>query len=146
MKHSGVDKCRINIQNRSKKISVKAGADGNHKGNCKACKVSTATVSNIMNGKGKASDATKELVLATARKMNYVPNAAAQNLKTKRTRSIGVIVEDMTIFSIPDIVDGITELCDEKSIRFFLSISRLYKKYGDKYYPKTDFYEGYMTK
>ena len=108
----------------------------------KACKVSTATVSNIMNGKGKASDATKELVLATARKMNYVPNAAAQNLKTKRTRSIGVIVEDMTIFSIPDIVDGITELCDEKKYQILLINLRLYKKYGDKYYPKTDFYEG----
>ena len=75
----------------------------------KACKVSVATVSNILNEKPGASEATRELVLRTAEKMEYTPNYVAKNLKMKNTRSIGVIVEDMTIFSVPDIVDGITE-------------------------------------
>lgn len=75
----------------------------------KACNVSIATVSNILNGKPGASEATRSLVLKTVEKMDYTPNYVAKNLKMKNTRSIGVIAEDMTIFSIPDIIDGITE-------------------------------------
>ena len=36
----------------------------------KKCNVSIATVSNIINGKGKASPATTELVLSTARELD----------------------------------------------------------------------------
>ena len=52
--------------------------------------------------------------MAKIKELNYKPNTVARNLKTKNTRTIGVIVEDMTIFSIPDIVDGITEHCEGK--------------------------------
>lgn len=51
----------------------------------------------------------------------------ARNLKTKNTRTIGVIVEDMTIFSIPDIVDGITEHCEENNYQILLINLRLFK-------------------
>lgn len=106
----------------------------------KACKVSVATVSNILNDKPGASEATRELVLKTAKKMDYMPNYVAKNLKMKNTRSIGVIVEDMTIFSIPDIVDGITEYCEEVDYQILLVNLRLYKKFDDTYYQKDDFY------
>ena len=79
----------------------------------KACGVSVATVSNILNKKPGASEATRNLVLKTAKEMNYMPNYVAKNLKARNTRSIGVIAEDMTIFSIPDIIDGITEYCEK---------------------------------
>ena len=49
----------------------------------KACKVSVATVSNILNEKPGASEATRELVLKTAEKMEYMPNYVAKNLKMK---------------------------------------------------------------
>ena len=49
-----------------------------------------------------------------------MPNYVAKNLKTKNTRSIGVIAEDMTIFSIPDIIDGITEYCEEVDYQILL--------------------------
>ena len=86
----------------------------------KACHVSVATVSNILNKKPGASEATRELVLKTAKEMDYMPNYVAKNLKTKNTRSIGVIAEDMTIFSIPDIIDGITEYCEEADYQILL--------------------------
>ena len=47
----------------------------------KACNVSISTVSNILNGKEKARQETKELVLQKAKEMNYVPNYMAKNLK-----------------------------------------------------------------
>lgn len=60
----------------------------------KACGVSVATVSNILNKKPGASEATRNLVLKTAKEMNYMPNYVAKNLKARNTRSIGVIAED----------------------------------------------------
>ena len=47
----------------------------------KECGVSVATVSNILNHKPGASDATRELVLETAKKLDYTPNYVAKNLK-----------------------------------------------------------------
>ena len=107
----------------------------------KACHVSVATVSNILNKKPGASETTRELVLKTAKEMDYMPNYVAKNLKTKNTRSIGVIAEDMTIFSIPDIIDGITEYCEEVDYQILLTNLRLYKKYQDVYYGREDYFE-----
>jgi len=106
----------------------------------KVCKVSAATVSKIINGKPGASEATKELVLRVAEEMNYTPNVVAQNLKNRSTKSIGVIAEDMTIFSIPDIIDGITEQCEEEGYHILLTNLRLFKKYNDKYYNRDDYF------
>jgi LacI family transcriptional regulator len=106
----------------------------------KACNVSVATVSNILNEKGGASSQTRELVLKMAKELNYTPNSVAINLKLKSTRSIGVIVEDMTIFSIPDIIDGITHSCEIHDYQILLVNLRLFKKYNDAYYNRTDYY------
>lgn len=107
----------------------------------KACNVSVATVSNILNNKPGASAATRRNVMAMIEKMNYTPNVVAKNLKLQKTRSIGVIAEDMTIFSIPDIIDGITEQCEKVDYQILLINLRLYKKYDDTYYNKEDYYD-----
>lgn len=107
----------------------------------KACNVSVATVSNILNGKPGASENTKKLVEKAIKELDYTPNYVAKNLKMKNTRSIGVIAEDMTIFSIPDIIDGITEHCEEVDYQILLTNLRLYKKYEDRYYNRDDYYE-----
>lgn len=107
----------------------------------KECNVSVATVSNILNHKPGASDETRRIVMAKIKELNYKPNTVARNLKTKNTRTIGVIVEDMTIFSIPDIVDGITEHCEENNYQILLINLRLFKKYNDFYYHRDDYYD-----
>lgn len=106
----------------------------------KACNVSIATVSNILNNKPGASKATRDFVLKKAKELNYTPNYVAKNLKSKNTRTIGVIAEDMTIFSIPDIIDGITRHCEEENYQILLMNLRLYQKYYDTYYHKNDYY------
>lgn len=100
----------------------------------KACGVSVATVSNIINDKGRVGDETKARVLKTIEDMNYMPNFVAKNLKTRNTRSIGVIAEDMTVFALPDIIDGITEYCEKEDYQILLVNLRLYKKFQDTYY------------
>lgn len=106
----------------------------------KKCGVSVATVSNILNGKPGASEATREMVLEIAKKMEYMPSYVAKSLKTKNTRNIGVIAEDMTIFSIPDIIDGITEYCEKVDYKILLTNLRLFKKYNDRYYNREDYF------
>ncbi|WP_099469357.1 LacI family DNA-binding transcriptional regulator [Konateibacter massiliensis] len=107
----------------------------------RACNVSVATVSNILNGKPGASEKTRKLVEKAVKELDYTPNYVAKHLKMKNTRSIGVIAEDMTIFSIPDIIDGITEHCEEEDYQILLTNLRLYKKYDDRYYNRDDYYE-----
>lgn len=106
----------------------------------KYCGISVATVSNILNNKPGASESTRKYVLEMAEKLNYTPNIVAKNLKLQKTRSIGVIAEDMTIFSIPDIIDGITEHCQRLDYQILLTNLRLFKKYNDTYYNREDYY------
>lgn len=106
----------------------------------KYCGVSVATVSNILNNKPGASESTRKYVLEMAEKLNYTPNIVAKNLKLQKTRSVGVIAEDMTIFSIPDIIDGITEHCQMLNYQILLTNLRLFKKYEDTYYNREDYY------
>ena len=89
--------------------------------------VSVATVSNIINEKGKVSEETRIRVQKVIEEMNYTPNSVAKNLKTKNSRCIGVIAEDMTVFALPDIIDGITEYCEKEDYQILLVNLRLYK-------------------
>ena len=63
----------------------------------KVCGVSPATVSKALNGYGDISTETMEMVLRTAKEMNYHPNAAARLLKTNRSYNIGVLFVDETM-------------------------------------------------
>lgn len=96
--------------------------------------VSVATVSNIINNKGRVGEDTRARVEKVIREHHYRPNSVAKNLKTKTSRSIGVIAEDMTVFVMPEIIDGITECCEENDYQILLVNLRLYKKYSDTYY------------
>ena len=100
----------------------------------KASGVSVATVSNIINEKGKVSEETRIRVQKIIEEMNYTPNSVAKNLKTKNSRCIGVIAEDMTVFALLDIIDGITEYCEKEDYQILLVNLRLYKKFEDTYY------------
>jgi len=58
--------------------------------------VSTATVSNVINGNyHKVSQETIERVQRIIKEMNYSPNAAARSLASKESKIIGLIVPNM---------------------------------------------------
>ena len=48
------------------------------------CNVSPTTVSNILNGKPKVSQETKERVLETVNRLGYRPNYIAQGLRNQK--------------------------------------------------------------
>ncbi|MDJ1121768.1 LacI family DNA-binding transcriptional regulator [Olsenella sp. YH-ols2217] len=58
--------------------------------------VSTATVSNVLNGKGRFSQATKELVESVAAEQGYVASYAAKVLREDRSRTVGILTPDVS--------------------------------------------------
>lgn len=54
--------------------------------------VSVATVSRVLNGSAKVTAATTARVLARARELDYVPNAAARTLVRQRSQLLGVVL------------------------------------------------------
>jgi LacI family transcriptional regulator len=61
-----------------------------------AAGVHPSTVSRILNGSGgRASDATRQRVIETAKRMRYRPNALARGLKTATTGALGLLVPSL---------------------------------------------------
>ncbi len=58
--------------------------------------VSTATVSRVLNNAGGYSDETKRRVLEVLEKYHYQTNVMAKGLRTRQTKSIGVVLPDLT--------------------------------------------------
>lgn len=58
--------------------------------------VSAATVSKVLNGYTDVSARTKAKVQNVAEELGYFPNAAARELVTKRSRLVGVFLQDPT--------------------------------------------------
>src|SRR3954468_24015373 len=72
----------------------------------KLCGVTPATVSRVLNGKKKfsASEAVREKIQDTARKLGYVPDLAARNLNRRNTHIIGLFASPRT-----HVAEGINE-------------------------------------
>lgn len=58
------------------------------------CGLSVAAVSKALNGKSGISPERAEFVKQTARELGYLPNAAAQILKTNRSHNVGILYEN----------------------------------------------------
>ena len=72
----------------------------------KRAKVSTATVSNVIRGTRKVSDALTQRVQAAITEMNYTPNEIARSLKLKQTRMLAMVLPDITNPFFPEIIRG----------------------------------------
>jgi LacI family repressor for deo operon, udp, cdd, tsx, nupC, and nupG len=58
----------------------------------KAADVSVATVSRVLNDPGKVSEDTRERVHAAITALGYQPNLSARNLRTQRSKVLGVVL------------------------------------------------------
>ncbi|MEA1974297.1 MAG: LacI family DNA-binding transcriptional regulator [Bacillota bacterium] len=81
----------------------------------KEAKVSTATVSKVLNRKDhRISDQTRNLVLKIAKDKNYIPNSMARSLVTKKTNTIGLILPDITNPFFPELARGAEDKANEE--------------------------------
>lgn len=99
----------------------------------KIANVSAATVSHVLNDSAKISEETRRKVLELVKELNYTPNTIAKSLKLKKTHTIGVIMEDITVFNAPEIINGINEFTEENNYNIILNNIRLYKRIGNQY-------------
>lgn len=91
------------MQDKSKRVTLKHVA--------KAVGVNVSTVSRALDPASthNVSPELAEQIRAMSRKLGYKPNAAAYTLKTNRTRTIGVVVPDLSDPVFPPIIRGIED-------------------------------------
>ncbi len=72
----------------------------------KHAQVSIATVSNVIRGTRRVSDALRERVETAIRELDYSPNEIARSLKVKQTRMLALVLPDITNPFFPEIIRG----------------------------------------
>ena len=78
-------------------------------------KVSTATVSKVLNGKDKyISEKTRQRILEIVEKEGYIPNGIAKSLKIKKTRTIGLIIPDVMNPFFAEVARGAEDTAEER--------------------------------
>lgn len=71
--------------------------------------VSTATVSRVLTGVGRARLETRERVIAAASELRYRPSGIARSLKLKTTQTLGLIVTDIENPFFPELVGAVED-------------------------------------
>lgn len=99
----------------------------------KRANVSPATVSYVLNNSAQISQETRERVLKAAQELQYQPNNLAKSLRKRKSMTIGVVAEDITVFCTPEIIDGINRYLEGKGYHIILNNLRLVKKVGNNY-------------
>ncbi|MCT8975734.1 LacI family transcriptional regulator [Clostridium sp. CX1] len=74
--------------------------------------VSIATVSRVLNDVDVVNEETKKKVLEAIDKLGYRPNIVARSLKTQRTKTIGIIIPDISSQIYPEIVRGAEDVAN----------------------------------
>lgn len=74
--------------------------------------VSIATVSRVLNGVDVVNDDTKKKVNNAIKKLGYRPNIVARSLKTQKTKTIGIIIPDISSQFYPEVVRGAEDVAN----------------------------------
>ncbi|HBK67818.1 MAG TPA: LacI family transcriptional regulator [Firmicutes bacterium] len=85
------------------------------------CKVSTTTVSRVINNKtGNVSEETKERIIKVMEELNYQPNFLARSMVTRKTDTIAIIVPDICNPFFADLARGVEDTCIANGYHLFL--------------------------
>jgi DNA-binding LacI/PurR family transcriptional regulator len=85
--------------------------------------VSHQTVSRVLNDHPNVRPATRDRVLAAVRELGYRPNAAARNLATRRTRTLGVVSFNTTLYGPASMLYGIERAARQHE--YFVTVDAL---------------------
>ena len=95
--------------------------------------VSPSTVSNILNGRTNVGEDTKKRVLNIIEETGYEPNYFASSIRKRSTKMIGIVVEDLTQYTMP-IVERIMSVLEDAGFKTILTNLRMYDKWQDTWY------------
>ena len=85
--------------------------------------VSISTVSYVINNKNNVGKKTREKVLKIIDDLNYRTNTIARSLRTKTTKTIGVIVPDISTPFTSQVVKGMEEIARLRGYTIILGCS-----------------------
>lgn len=94
--------------------------------------VSKSSVSRVLQGSSRVSPAARSAVEAAIVELGYRPNAAAQSLGARRTKTIGVLVNDLRQPWFVDFLAGLGERLAEHDLHAFVADGRLDRGLDDR--------------
>ena len=90
-----------------KDVAVKAG-------------VSVATVSHVINNTRFVAESTKEKIMAAMDELKYVPNSMARSLRTNKTKTVALLIPDISNFFFTEVAEAIESVLSKKGYSLFL--------------------------
>jgi LacI family repressor for deo operon, udp, cdd, tsx, nupC, and nupG len=87
----------------------------------KLANVSTATVSRVLSNTGKVSDEKAKQVMDAVQKLNYHPNVLGRQLRKMETKTILVVVPDITNTFFSDVLKGIENIGEKNGYQILLA-------------------------
>lgn len=85
--------------------------------------VAPMTVSRVVNGNGYVSEETREKVLEAVKRMNYLPNGLARNLKRQRTETVGLVIGDISNPYSTELANAVRQALSFGGYNLFICIS-----------------------
>lgn len=85
--------------------------------------ISKSTVSRALTDSWEIKKETRDLVLETARKMNYHPNAMAKNLTQRKSGTIGLILPEFETGFFASVLMGIQSVLNQYDYRILITQS-----------------------
>jgi LacI family transcriptional regulator len=89
----------------------------------KAAGVSTATVSHVINGTRFVSEEIKKKVNEVLQEKNYHPNLLARSLRSQKSKTIGLLLPDISSFYFTGVAEGIEKVLRKNGYHMLLSNS-----------------------
>lgn len=84
-------------------------------------KVSTSTVSHVINGSRFVSDEIREKVMRVVAELNYTPSAVARSLKVKATQTIGLLVTATNNPFFAEVMAGVEQYCRQHQYNLIIA-------------------------
>jgi DNA-binding LacI/PurR family transcriptional regulator len=81
--------------------------------------VSVGTVSHVITGSVPVTEPLRRKVQAAIKRLDYHPNHIARSLKTSKTRTLGIIVPDLTISFFPQVIRGAETAARQRGYTLF---------------------------
>lgn len=86
-------------------------------------RVSTATVSRVINNSGAVDDNTRRMVLQVAKELRYMPHAVGRSLSTRRTDAIGLLLPDIYGEFFSEVIRGADQAAQNNKLHLLVSSS-----------------------
>ncbi len=86
-------------------------------------RVSVASVSRAMNGTPSVTEDTRRHILGVAKRLRYMPHAAARSLITRRTNTIGALLPDLFGEFFSELIRGIDLAARSRGLHLLVSSS-----------------------